>query len=77
MTTYHTCECSDPGCPSCSGQCSADATQLLIRVDMDDETGTLFCDDCAADAMESGVFCVKEDDDDDPEGDSNMPECKA
>ena len=28
----------------------------LRRVDMEDRTGTVFCEACGADAMESGVF---------------------
>lgn len=33
----------------------------LYRVDMDDESGTLFCEHCAEDAMESGVFTSRDD----------------
>lgn len=52
------CECSDPGCPVHNGRssCNKVAKQCLVRVDMEDKTGTLFCFDCAEDAMESGVF---------------------
>lgn len=52
----HKCECSDPGCPACKGKCTHNAKSCLVRVDMEDETGTLFCDKCAADAMDSGLF---------------------
>lgn len=50
------CHCSDPGCRACGGECGCDSTTTLYRVDMDDETGTPFCDGCAEDAMESGLF---------------------
>lgn len=50
------CECSDPGCPVCKGECKNTATQCLVRVDMEDQTGTLMCDGCADDAFESGLF---------------------
>jgi len=52
------CECSDPGCPMHKGQsaCTAPAKAILHRVDMDDETGTAMCEECAVDAMDSGVF---------------------
>lgn len=50
------CECSDPGCPVCKGKCDKRATHALVRVDMEDLTGTLFCEPCGADAFESGLF---------------------
>ena len=50
------CECSDPGCPCCHGQCGREATSILYRVDMQDESGVAFCPGCGDDAMESGVF---------------------
>jgi len=50
------CECSDPGCPVCYGACKEVAIEVLYRADMDDETGTMMCEDCAADALESGLF---------------------
>lgn len=50
------CECSDPGCPKCKGQCTRKATMTLYRVDMEDRSGTVFCTPCAEDAMESGLF---------------------
>jgi hypothetical protein len=62
---YYQCECSDPGCPHCSGdhQYSADASasMRLFRIDMEDETGTYFCDGCGSDALDSGVFRGEED----------------
>lgn len=51
-----TCECSDPKCPECGGNCNHTATEILYRVDMDDSNGTGFCDQCSADAMHSGLF---------------------
>ena len=50
------CECSDPQCPECQGKCEHWSTEILYRIDMEDETGTAFCDQCSADAMSSGVF---------------------
>lgn len=52
------CECSDPGCPMHTGHsdCHMKAKILLLRVDMEDKTGTAMCHECAEDAMDSGVF---------------------
>lgn len=52
------CECADRGCKEHKGQssCLAAGDTILFRVDMADETGTLFCEACATDAMESGLF---------------------
>lgn len=50
------CECSDGGCLCCHGQCSNQSTVVLYRIDMEDKSGVAFCDGCADDAMESGVF---------------------
>ena len=55
------CECFDSLCPHAgrdqkSGQCTQKAKTVLVRVDMEDTTGTLFCKECATDALESGVF---------------------
>jgi hypothetical protein len=56
MTEF--CECSDPGCRAHKGhsECDNRATSIGFRHDMEDETGTLFCDECAQDAGESGLF---------------------
>jgi hypothetical protein len=54
------CECVDQGCPEHRGvSCDNDAVCTLYRIDMADETGTRFCGNCAADAMEFGLFCVE------------------
>lgn len=58
------CECGDPGCPCCQGECTRPATMTVFRVDMEDLTGTPVCDDCGADCLESGLFTTREDDDD-------------
>lgn len=57
-----TCECSDPGCPAHKGvsHCATQATDLLYRVDMQDETGTAMCDKCADDAFSSGLFTTED-----------------
>jgi len=56
------CECTDPGCPCCRGTCKEPATLTAYRVDMHDETGVAFCEGCGADALESGVFTTRDDD---------------
>jgi len=55
------CDDSDPLCPHCAGRCTRSASVVLQRIDMEDAEGTLFCEVCSSDAMESGVFRVKED----------------
>jgi hypothetical protein len=51
------CECADAGCLAHEGLgCHELATTILYRVDMDDLSGTAFCEACAEDAMESGLF---------------------
>lgn len=56
------CECSDPGCPVHPGklQCKNRGNALYFRIDMEDESGTLMCNDCGADALDSGVFATRE-----------------
>lgn len=56
------CECADPGCPYHAGvgHCNQNAAGEVFRVDMEDETGTPMCEDCAADALDSGVFTTRE-----------------
>ena len=61
-TTKHLCECTDGGCPCCHGECEAVGVATLYRCDMADETGTLFCEGCSADALEAGVFTSEQDD---------------
>lgn len=60
------CECSDPKClvhtdddsrsTGKLSECQNVGTVTLYRVDMEDETGTVMCEDCANDAYESGLF---------------------
>lgn len=52
------CECSDKECHAHDGTafCNQQATVTLWRVDTLDLTGTDFCEDCAADALDSGCF---------------------
>jgi hypothetical protein len=54
----NSCECGDPGCPACGGNCQKASVINLRRVDMEDETGTMFCQKCADDALGSGLFFV-------------------
>lgn len=61
------CECSDPGCPAHlesleSSECFKIATIVVYRIDMNDETGTFMCDECACDALDSGVFTTVDED---------------
>lgn len=55
---HDTCECCDVGCGACVGRCDKAHDVYLYRVDMDG--GCYFCEDCAADAMESGLFSDEE-----------------
>lgn len=50
------CECEDPGCGECNGLCENVGTVRLFRIDMDDHFGVLFCETCADDCYESGLF---------------------
>lgn len=52
------CECGDTGCPHCGANCTDQAAAVLYRVDMIDVTGTLMCDACTEDAVQSGLFEV-------------------
>lgn len=62
------CECVDPGCPHCAGNCEDRGTIRVYRVDMEDESGSLLCEKCADDCFESGLFTTKDDyGDDEPE----------
>ncbi len=59
------CECADPGCPADHNVCMDGLVResvVLYRIDMEDYTGTEFCNPCAGDAMESGVFSTDEPD---------------
>ena len=56
MTTKLLCEDGDLQCPACHGHCTRIGTTILYRIDMEDKTGTLFCEECADDASESGLF---------------------
>jgi hypothetical protein len=62
MKVKLTCECSDSGCPVKHGSkgCRKTAAYIVYRVDMADETGTPMCQKCAEDAMDSGLFNLKE-----------------
>lgn len=51
------CECCDELCPVHRGEeCQEEGTLTLYRVDMDDVSGTVFCDECAEDALSSGLY---------------------
>lgn len=52
------CECSDPGCKGHEGksECTRNACVMLRRIDFVDRPKCYFCEVCAEDAHESGVF---------------------
>ena len=56
------CECADPKCAVHAKEsiCPNEGSLFLYRVDMVDNCGLFFCDECAQDALESGLFAVKE-----------------
>lgn len=54
------CQCADPECPHCSGDCVEMATERLFRVDQTDLTGIPMCFFCSEDALNSGVFSTSE-----------------
>lgn len=53
------CECRDPGCHSCKGTCPQPAVSIMYRFDMEDQTGTPMCEQCARDAVEWGLYREK------------------
>ena len=57
-----TCEDGDPACPHCHGHCQKRAIVVLYRIDMGDLAGTAMCEDCCCDAMDSGLFDTREED---------------
>ena len=54
------CECVHEDClhpaEQGSGQCIRQAAHILYRCDLDDHTGTAFCEECAEDAIDCGLF---------------------
>ena len=51
------CECIDKLCSVHTGtECQKQATTKLRRIDFVDQPACYFCDACANDAFESGVF---------------------
>ena len=50
------CCCADPGCPHCKGHCENRSVTVVVRIDMEDITGTPVCQKCAEDCMDSGLF---------------------
>ena len=67
------CECADPGCSHHEGisECKDTANTIIYRVDMEDSSGTLMCDDCANDETQSGLFVEA----DDPELEEPQCDC--
>lgn len=62
---HNKCECAYPGCPVHKGtsDCREFANVILYRVYMEDNTGTAMCEDCAEDALLSGLFTSEIEDD--------------
>jgi hypothetical protein len=56
MESLTSCECTDPGCPVCKGECNKVAVAIAFRVDTEDNHGTSFCAECLADALDCGLF---------------------
>lgn len=52
------CECFDADCPSACHIKREVARMVLYRVDMFDPKGLQFCEACAEDALDSGLFSV-------------------
>jgi hypothetical protein len=52
------CECADSNCPAHQATpfCREGAVTTLYRIDLRDQRGIYFCADCAADALDSGVY---------------------
>lgn len=61
LASMFPCECGDHGCPVHQGtsRCTESACAVAYRIDMEDETGTPMCAECAADAADSGVFRIE------------------
>lgn len=59
------CQCADSKCPTHMrmSQCSHAASITVYRVDMQDAQGIPMCGECGGDALESGLFRLKDDDD--------------
>lgn len=59
--TVTPCGCIDTACPTHPGEaCAMPANTNVYRVDMDDADGTPMCFDCCDDAIESGLYRLKE-----------------
>lgn len=57
MTKRRRCECKEPNCPVHGGDsCSSRAIVRLRRIDSHGEPHVEFCDECAAEAVDSGMF---------------------
>ena len=63
MKQYDACECIDANCPAHEGihHCDVNGTTVLYRIDMEDRTGTLFCEACTEDALGAQVYRLEED----------------
>lgn len=59
MNKPRECECVDPQCPHVE-QGHKGTRRLVFRIDMDDLGGTLMCEPCRFDALDSGLFDLRE-----------------
>lgn len=57
-TKPKTCECSDVGCVRDHGStpCGRASVVRMHRIDYEGDEGWLFCQECAEDASETGLF---------------------
>lgn len=53
---YVVCECTDRECISCHGRCDDAAIAEYARVDTTDSSGVMFCEGCADDACDTGLY---------------------
>ena len=50
------CQCRDPECPECKGECDSFATRTLWRFDWPTEPPLSACAPCAEDMLVSGIL---------------------
>lgn len=62
FVSFRPCECGDPACPAHEGRDEHRNRRgeiKLYRIDMEDRYGSWYCDACAEDALDSGVFSTE------------------
>ena len=68
-----TCQCKDPNCPACHGNCSAPANSSVVNPDDPEGTPMKMCAGCAEDALANG-FAASKDMEGDMDGDEPGPQ---